>query len=228
VTDEHHNPASGQDPDITRLYRASRSEEPSSALDERILGQARLAARHNRRRWLVPLSSAAVVLLGLTLTLQLMEHEPGLSDIDGYLTEEAPKSEAVEAPAPEMKQLEKKQKSARPVLQAPAQGMERKDSLRSREMAPAEYDAAPAASGTLIPESIMEKTLPSRMMAEPVASPAVDRAVPVEAPEEWLARIMSLNDEGETQNAIEEMARFRQHYPDHPVPDTLKPLLPGP
>jgi len=223
VTDERHNPASGQDPDITTLYRASRTEEPSQVLDKRILEQARLAARHNRRRWLVPLSSAAVVLLGLTLTLQLMEQEPGLSDIDDYLSEQAPKSERVEGAT-----IEKNQKAASPVLQAPAPPEVKKDSLRSREMAPAEYDAAPAASGISAPERRMQDAAPAKILAEPASSQPADGMTAHEEPEAWLARISALYEQGETQAAIEEMAIFRQHYPDHPVPDTLKQLLPGP
>jgi len=223
VTDERHNTDSGQDPEITKLYRHSRSEEPSAELDARILEQARITARHNRRRWLVPLSSAAVVLLGLTLTLQLMEQEPTLSDIDDYLSDEAPKTEAVEGAA-----REKKQKAASPVLQAPAPAEMRKDSLRSREMAPAEYDAAPAASGISAPEHMMQDVAPAKTLAEPASSQPADAMTAQEEPEAWLARISALYEQGETQTAIEEMASFRQHYPDHPVPDTLKQLLPGP
>ena len=37
MTDERHNTDSGQDPEITKLYRAGRFEEPSSELDTRIL-----------------------------------------------------------------------------------------------------------------------------------------------------------------------------------------------
>jgi hypothetical protein len=219
VTEEKHNPESGQDPEITKLYRAGRTEEPSTAVDKHILGQARRTARHNRRRWLVPLSSAAVVLLGLTLTLQLVEHEPEHFDINDYLPNEAP--------APEKEQLEKKQKAA-PVLQAPAPLMEKEESLRFREMAPSEYNARPAASGSSTPEPMMEEASPARMKSGPVLSPATDGAAAVEPPEKWLARIMSLNEQGETQTATEELARFRRHYPEYPVPDTLKNLLPEP
>jgi hypothetical protein len=228
VTDEKYNPESGQDPEITKLYRASRTEEPSPALDERILEQARLTARQHRRRWLVPLSSAAVVLLGLTLTLKLMELEPDLFDINDYLSNEAPKSKAIEPSVPKKEQLEKKQKAAHPALQAPAPLMKGEDTLRSREIAPAENDATPAVSGSSVPERMMEEASPTRMMEEPVVSPSINGAAPAEAPEEWLARIMHLNEQGDTQTAIEEMARFRQHYPEYPVPDTLKKLLPKP
>lgn len=221
MTEEKHNPESGQDPEITKLYRAGRTEEPSTAVDKHILEQANLTARHNRRRWLVPLSSAAVVLLGLSLTLQLMEHEPEHFDINDYLPNEAP--------APEKEQLEKKQKAAQPALQAPAPHMETEDSLRSREMAPSEYNARPAASGSSAAEPMMEEASPARMEAEPVLSPpATDGAAAFEPPEKWLARIMSLNEQGETQTATEELARFRQHYPEYPVPDTLKNLFPEP
>jgi hypothetical protein len=164
-----------------------------------------------------------VVLLGLTLTLQLMEREPTLPDIDDYLSEEAPKTEAVEGAA-----SEKKQKAPIPVLQTPARPEIEKDRLRSRETAPAEYDAAPAASGISASEPMMQDAAPAKLMAEPVSSQAADAMMTYEEPEAWLARISTLYEQGETQTAIEEMASFRLHYPDHPVPDTLKQLLPAP
>ncbi|MES9981153.1 MAG: hypothetical protein ABW107_20725 [Candidatus Thiodiazotropha sp. 6PLUC5] len=66
------------DSQLTTLYRAGRTEQPSEALDQTILSEARKVASKRRNRWIVPLSSAALVLLGVGLSLPLIElpYEP--------------------------------------------------------------------------------------------------------------------------------------------------------
>ena len=69
--DEPKHPT-GED-DLARVYRAAAADGPSSALDARILAEARRAAgasatsRHSR--WTVPLSTAAVVVLAVGVVL---------------------------------------------------------------------------------------------------------------------------------------------------------------
>jgi outer membrane protein assembly factor BamD (BamD/ComL family) len=75
---------------------------------------------------------------------------------------------------------------------------------------------------------MMQDAAPSKILAEPASSQPADVMTTHQEPQAWLARISALYEQGETQTAIEEMASFRQHYPGHPVPDTLKQLLPGP
>jgi len=69
--DEPKHPT-GED-DLARVYRAAAADGPSSSLDARILAEARRAAgasamsRHSR--WIVPLSTAAVVVLAVGVVL---------------------------------------------------------------------------------------------------------------------------------------------------------------
>lgn len=71
------------DPRLSGLYREVSSEEPPSALDAAILAAAkqRIAApkRNERRRWqhwIVPASLMAMVVLGVSITLQIARERP--------------------------------------------------------------------------------------------------------------------------------------------------------
>lgn len=76
-----HTPDDGRDGDradeLAGLYRAAAHETPPPALDAKILAAARHAgaspARRPSRRWLVPVSVAATVLLGVGAVLRLSE-----------------------------------------------------------------------------------------------------------------------------------------------------------
>lgn len=48
----------------------------------------------------------------------------------------------------------------------------------------------------------------------------------VRAPDEWLKAIEKLRVEGKIEQATKELAEFRRAWPQHAVPDALKPLLP--
>jgi hypothetical protein len=64
--------AEREDDKLTERYRALGREEPPAGLDARILAASRRAAgaRPGLRRWALPLSLAAVIVLSVTVTLQ--------------------------------------------------------------------------------------------------------------------------------------------------------------
>lgn len=70
------------DPQLTQAYRDAAHPEPGAALDARILAHARQAARTTAsrpagwRRWLLPASSMAVVVLASTLVLTMWRTAP--------------------------------------------------------------------------------------------------------------------------------------------------------
>jgi alkanesulfonate monooxygenase SsuD/methylene tetrahydromethanopterin reductase-like flavin-dependent oxidoreductase (luciferase family) len=65
--------AEHEDRKLSERYRELGREEPPKALDEKILAAAR--RRHGARRWALPLSIAAVIVLSVSVTLQ-MQREP--------------------------------------------------------------------------------------------------------------------------------------------------------
>jgi hypothetical protein len=67
---------------IAKRYRALGREEPPRELDARILAASRRATRsHSRpRRWALPLSIAALVVLSVSVTLQMQHERPELAE----------------------------------------------------------------------------------------------------------------------------------------------------
>ena len=64
---------------LTRSYRALGREEPPPALDAAILAAARDAVRpRSRNRWAGPVSIAAVLVLGLGISLRMQVEQPGI------------------------------------------------------------------------------------------------------------------------------------------------------
>ena len=85
-TNPHHPDALPGEQDVARVYRASGSDAPPPKLDAQILAAARAAvqpAHPPHKRWAVPLSTAAVVVLAMSVLL-LMTKE-GTLDRNGGL-----------------------------------------------------------------------------------------------------------------------------------------------
>lgn len=97
------------DEKISQRYRELGAEEPPRALDEAILAAATRSARslHGSarpwsRRWVVPLSLAAVIVLSVTVTLRIQHERPGIEAPAPPAKESVPASPApqVKEPAP--------------------------------------------------------------------------------------------------------------------------------
>jgi len=185
------------DRDLSGLYRATRLEEPSAELDRAVLMEARRALTRRRRRWLVPLSTAAVLVLGLSLTLYEIE---------------APRPTAVEAPAPPESMGE-----AAPA--SPAAGA-MSDQAVERPMLKLQRSAAPR-SLPEAEEALSEKAWPAER--DLLTSPASGaKAESGDDPDAWVARLMELLEQGDEETLRTELAAFRQRYPDYPLPAPLE------
>jgi len=132
--------ADSGDDRIVQRYRALGHDEPPAELDARILAAARRAAssRPGRRRWVLPVSIAAVVVLSVSVALQVQRERTDQAEQYGVPVE-AGKAAAPAAPAAAPQPaLKSAPAPAANVMQAPA-------AESRREEAPAQA-AAPAAS----------------------------------------------------------------------------------
>jgi len=68
---ERYEDGSEHDPDISAIYRKTGDLAPPTSLDDRILAAARRAAWRRKQRWILPLSTAAVVVLSVTLLINM-------------------------------------------------------------------------------------------------------------------------------------------------------------
>lgn len=94
---------------------------------------------------------------------------------------------------------------------------EKKSAARAEESLSDSYQpTAPAAAGLMAPESAR--------VARPMAAPLKDEAAS-QRPEDWIARIKLLKQQGKLDEARKELAEFRKRYPDYVVPKEVESLL---
>lgn len=203
-----------QDAELSRLYRAARHEAPNEALDQAILGEARKVSAHYRKRWIVPLSSAALILLGIGLSLPLIDLQEDLYQ---------PKQRA-SAPVEQVdSHAESEQVMAKPAQTPPAAAS---DEARGRlvEPVPQREMVAPPATKyrarkqkqLLGPEPKRQRLLPEAMLQ------SSDRGRSELTPEQWLLEIEAMIEAGRDQPARRALNGFIKIYPDYPLPKSLQ------
>lgn len=203
--------AEPEDRDLSARYRALPDEVPPAALDAAILDAARRDVRMRRasglRRWTLPVSLAAVVMLSVLVTLRIEDERPdvaALRESTGLATpveEKAPdpyaappaekRSDPISArPAARAPQVSAPasagKKGSDPILAAPAHAPAQRDETGGMEKKPDEKKldavAAPAAPAAPARES-GSRVAPEAASAARGSGFAADAArAPVEAP----------------------------------------------
>jgi hypothetical protein len=153
------------DPKLQAAYRALGAEEPPRALDEAILGAARDAAQPWTKRWAVPLSLAAVVVLSVAVTLRIQHEQPG-----------------IESPAPAYKPSTPAAKDAAPAATQDAQLARKKEepAMAAAERAAALPKSTTRSEAEAFPSSARNRAVAESRVAE--AAPAAAPAPLMEAP----------------------------------------------
>ncbi|HEX2565880.1 MAG TPA: hypothetical protein VHL85_03415 [Burkholderiales bacterium] len=183
------------DLEVSRRYRELGREEPPSALDARIVAEARCAAETHpaslvaptgRRRWYFPVAAAAVIVLAVAVTVQLeREQRPD--------AEAAPPS----APAPELnKDSQTAARPAEPKAPAPAADMAE---MRADRQEAGSAAGAPAARAPMQPRNLSSAESAARE----------------------LERIARLRTEGKHDEADRALAEFRKRYPNYRIPQEM-------
>ncbi len=192
-----------EDSELNRLYRSGRHEAPSEALDRAVLSAARKAAANHRNRWMVPLSSAALILLGIGLSLPLIDLRDDIYDEPSY------------TPAPRQ-QTESYSESDR-ALQSPASSASPAGGSigRRNQAAPAPPRKEPRAKAQRAPEKEPLGEAPEAVLQ------AIDREQSDVTPELWLAEIEALIGSGRDRAARRSLDGFMSAYPDYPLPESL-------
>ena len=181
---------------LSALYRATRREEPASELDRAVLDEARRALSRRRRRWMIPVSTAAVILLGVSLTLTQFE----------------PPQPIFSTPEPRDRAAPAGTRKALIPSTVEEENAKRKSTLQRQRSAPQMFDAD-------VDSRLREEAFPeSSETAMPTAPP-----VEADAPEAWLDVMQQMMERGETASLLRELQAFRRVYPDYPLPATLQP-----
>lgn len=218
------------DPRLSNLYRHTRIAGPSPDLDGAIRTEAQRFARGRRYRWLLPLSSAALVLFGLSLVLRIIEldrppEQPALSEM------EAVELERAAAPSPKRTQPETPA-SLRPVpavKETPAAAVDQTLRMREEVTVPAhKFERKTRPAPFLDQEAAIGGMAPLPLTGKRKSDPAATAESPDERkddPDAWLRRIRKLVSVGRMSDAAGQLAELRASYPEHPLPDDLSVLL---
>ncbi|MEJ2590633.1 MAG: hypothetical protein P8178_04375 [Candidatus Thiodiazotropha sp.] len=200
------------DPALSDLYRRARREQPPAALDAAILAQARRRLAQRRRRWLMPVSTVAVILLGFSLTLTLVERPEW--------------SSAPPRPAPAEHEAPSQSVAAPPAPAAPPSGAGMREESMRRKSAPATQAAAPepAAESDAVELQDAGKPSPTLLKRERQAPAAAVSGMAVESPQVWIDEMLELLRKGQTEAARQSLQAFRRVYPEHPLPPALKAI----
>src|SRR6187455_2407459 len=165
-----------RDDRLSARYRQLAREEPPSTLDDAILAAARrsVSARPRSSRWMGPVSIAAVLVLGIGVSLRMQLEKPGIET-------SPPTSAASEYPVPQAeppaRQPEVKEKPAEAATAAPAPVQK-----------PPRADAAPPPQPKVLrkeqPESVApaEERAKGNAAAESAPNPFTDAPVTMQAP----------------------------------------------
>ncbi|MBN8447588.1 hypothetical protein [Accumulibacter sp.] len=234
-------PDSPSDPEISRLYRQHSTDEPSPAVDQRILAAARaaLAGRPANprggwwQRWRTPLALATTLLLTVTLSV-LHERQPAELPAERGLRQSLPQVRGDEPQSSKAEQAASAaaSKAARPATAAgpaslPAAGRAEVPppaAKKTERDAPVTADNAAAGGRSAAAE---RKAAPAAITQEssPAAttSPAArSRAEGVRTPAVWLEEIRSLRRAGQTDAAERQLREFRRVHPDYPLPEEFR------
>lgn len=193
---------------LSELYRATRRESPSSHLDRKILEEAEGVARSRRRRWLLPLSTAAVILLGTSLSLTLVQPP-------------------VKTSVPELEEDAVSDKSEEIRQMAPAAPMRKRQAVMPEASRP-KLELQRSAPSSAVTEAEMgvpeEKALFEKQMDAYRSAPAVsarDISQATQSAAVWIESMSVMLREGDREALIKALAEFRQAYPDYQLPANL-------
>jgi hypothetical protein len=241
------------DPVLARAYREAAREQPPARLDAAILAAAQREvgsrprpAGAALRRWRLPLSLAAVIVLSVSLVTLVMEEEDALLQAP----REAPAAKAPAAAPPAPAALPPAAPAVAPRVAPPASVPAAAVRSEPRAAADAGPGADAARASPPAGERAREAAAPAKAenrsagSAAPLATPApatpalqrspvpaagqpaaasaavaaLARELDNQPPERWLARIAELRREERAAEAEALLAEFHQRFPGHPLP----------
>jgi hypothetical protein len=195
--DQKSEPEFEQDLEAVRsAWSGLEKTEPPELLNQAVMNTARreLESQRKRRplRWLGAFATATVVVLALTLVVQ--------------------QDEQLNAPVPE--------KANGFMLEQAAPTARKKEADRDDTEFRVRRNAAPAAAPAVMASdnatAIMEEEISEAPLKLKKASGAISEA------EAWIERLLQLQETRQDEKLLQELAAFRQAYPDYILPPALQ------
>lgn len=202
--------ADERDPEISRRYRELGGEEPAPQIDASILAASRRAVAP-RRRWYVPLATAAILVLAFAVTIHVEREQQNPEAItkvpqETGALEAAPRGSAPGGAKPSKREPARPFHDSSDAAKPAAPGFTPEPKSRAEQAARQPAREAPPAGAA------------SSEAKEPAAAGLIDQS-----PERWLERIAELRQQGRHEQADKALADFKRRYPDYRIPEaTLK------
>ncbi|HUP96847.1 MAG TPA: hypothetical protein VM073_02835 [Usitatibacter sp.] len=236
------------DDELKRAYRGLAREEPPPAIDAAILARARkrTAARSGFARYAGPMSIAAVLVLGIGVSLRMQLEEPGVETsvpdpAPARIDPPTPPAEAVKPPPrtdPSSNRAEPRRRvapakpDAAPAPRAfPDDRLAAEQSVREAppaiaSVAPevaAPAPAAPAAAAAPAPQARLKREGAAfdSMGARELRKSLAASSGPDPDPERELERIARMRETGDQAAADKALEEFRKRHPDFRIPDAM-------
>ena len=210
--DQQSEPEFEQDLEVVRsAWLGEEKAEPPELLDQAVLNAAQreLDARRKSRplRWLGGFATATVVVLALTIVIQQdQQSAPGKTD-DFMLDQAAPVALKKESERDDREEMAAPGQAAGQLM--PESG-QRTEFRAQRSAAPQADPASNAATATVAEEIAIAPAEPEK---------GANRIPEAEA---WIERLVLLRETQQDEKLVEELAAFREAYPDYPLPPELE------
>jgi hypothetical protein len=224
--------------ELSRQYREAATESSPANLDALILRAARRELRPQPRRWMLPLSMAAAVLLSMSVILRLPQESLSPQPSRQKATAETAPASTLSpaADAPIVRAEQKAATPSRPAVPVPVPASAAAPAPTAEPFANSAADNAPAAEekqeAAPLSQPAAKKAQGAERQSAPSAAgmlaPRRDEVGPAAAeerdamtPASWIARIRELQRSGKTGEAADELKNFRASYPDYVLPPDL-------
>lgn len=204
---------------ISKLYQSSKKAEPSTEIDAAILVQARERLNKNKskqakpsvnkwQRWVVPLSTAALVVMGVSITLKIMNQPQTSYQLEmpvtetGFIEKKALKDEAavpaeqpaatmmLEAESDAMMQEIQEEQPARALQSIAPKAKARASTIEKAQKS--EHKKSLQRSAPMAPEAMGIR--PNSEVLNAPLKESVSSEIEWSDPEAWIARINQLLD----------------------------------
>ena len=212
------------DDEVTKRYRGIAREEPSASMDAAILAASRRAlAPSLSRRWGVPVSIAAVLVLTFGLTLEMRHEEPGIeSSLPATSPEAAPPAQPAAPPAkdslsgvpqavtrPQELRKQRTREEIKPAIREQKIEQPAQEEPSAKRYGPAAFPAAPPAPAAQSALPAAAAPAPQRMQSQDMnASPAPALAPRAKAAAGAALRMAPAQAESDSDAAVRELERI--------------------
>ena len=234
--DEHLEQALNE---LSREYRELEPEQPPEMLDQAVLNRARAAVEKTQAwpwnlGWVHTITTAAVVVIAVTLILQLrteLSEPPAGPFIDGDLLPRKPSPSEETLGRDEVFENRAVTADSAVLPVEDTAGMADKQAAKQLPVTTGEIESV-ASQAQLREEKT--NTHDRRSMEQPVQAPAQSKAVSAKRaqaqeksvsesldPESWLQQIRGLKKAGDEESFRRELEAFKETFPDFPLPDDL-------